>query len=301
MSDNVTTIEDDMLARIEDVEREVRCGSDRMDAFEKSLSDMETVTMSLVRESIDSSSVTAGSSVAAGSSVMAGEGFEMPEILGDDVGHVTIPDSFALKQARDQTKRRRSLEWTPENYAALQLNEFDAPLTSGSIHLTASGSVSSGAPVVTISLVDPEDNSGTDRWLLPVRRCGPEPAEIKWIKIGNSVEFTIPSAGPCVPTITASSGATAGTIDLHIQNYERTESGDCVSGSSQTMTIPAASLTLDCCGVRDCINEEVTVLTGVTNTGSGLVFSRAKCRVVGLQNLDPITIAGTTCEDGGSS
>ena len=222
--------------------------------------------------------------------------------------HVTVPDTFEL-QGLDIP--RKSIEYTPERTNAHQLHEFDDAPSVGVVHLVASASGSSGTSsgsghTVTLKLVDPDGNTAEEdtscKWMVPLRQADGNGKVLHWARIGKSVTFDVGSIveTPCPPTIEATLSGNSVVVCVH--SYEKVD-GNCVevSGSPECVTIPLNEFNLNCEDVRDCVNDERTVLTGVTNTGSGLVFTRERIRVASHVAESSVTIDGTTCESSGES
>ncbi len=230
--------------------------------------------------------------------------------------HVDVPDAFEF-QNQQQANQRKSIEYTPELAYVHQLHEFDDAPSVGTIHLVVasgsgsgqSGGTSSGTSSgssVTLKLVDPDGNTAEEdtscKWMVPLRQMDGNGKVLHWARIGNSVTFDVGSIveTPCPPTIEATLSGNSVVVCVH--SYEKVD-GNCVevSGSPECVTIPLNEFNLNCEDVRDCVNDERTVLTGVTNTGSGLVFTRERIRVASHVAESSVTIDGTTCEGSGES
>lgn len=96
---------------------------------------------------------------------------------------------------------------------------------------------------------------------------------------------------------------TGGAVTLHVKSYDRGAgtSGPC-SGNESTYTFTPTSVDApDCSGIRACIDDPVDVVTNVSICGTSLYVERKRVWVARHIDLSPITISGTTCEDGEGS
>lgn len=96
---------------------------------------------------------------------------------------------------------------------------------------------------------------------------------------------------------------TGGAVTLHVKSYDRGAgtSGPC-SGNESTYTFTPTSVDApDCSGIRACIDDPVDVVTNVSICGTSLYVERKRVWVARHIDLSPITISGSTCEDGEGS
>lgn len=96
---------------------------------------------------------------------------------------------------------------------------------------------------------------------------------------------------------------TSGSVTLHVKSYDRGAgtSGPC-SGNESTYTFTPTSVDApDCSGIRACIDDPVDVVTNVSICGTSLYVERKRVWVARHIDLTPISISGSTCEDGEGS
>ena len=201
---------------------------------------------------------------------------------------VVLPDAHTFSGA----STRKSIEWAPEMANIQQLHEFDEAPSVGGVELAAAVTTTSSGSSVTLKLVDPDGHTAAEdssaKWMVPLRQADASGKVLHWARIGNAVSFNVGSTVevPCPPTI---SGAISGNgVVVTVQNYGRSGQ-DCVPTTSDSVYIPLTS------GITR------TVVTGAELTSSGLVLTREKHTVLAWTTENPVTVSGTTCEEGGTS
>lgn len=227
---------------------------------------------------------------------------------------VVDPDSYAFSGL----STRKSIEWAPEMANIPQLHEFDDAPSVGEIRLVLgsgsgsgqSGGASSGGSSgssITLKLVDPDGHTAEEdtsqKWMVPLRQADGSGKVLHWARIGNSVTFDVGSIieTPCPPPDVWLESGTGDSVTLKVRSWTKNASGDCVSGVTQYTFTPTSVDAPDCSGIRACIDDPVDVVTNVSICGTSLYVERKRVWVARHIDLTPISISGSTCEDGEGS